>query len=639
MAGGDIVRVSIFLFELIIMQGNGFKIGVTIFFLLLSGYYLYPTLQNYFIEQKLEELSEEERQEYLSENYTRVRSVREKSLSLGLDLQGGMHVTLELRVAGLIRELATNVDDAFEQALQAAVQTSSAEDIPIVEAFVQEFEEQNPDALLSRYFRNEEAGISRRSSNQEVANYLQTQAQDAIDRAISIVRDRIDRFGVTEPSIQKQGTRRISVELPGVEDHQRVRDLLEGTALLQFRLMANPEELSQSLQRAIEYYQPDTTAAADTAAAAEADTTFDVSQLAEEEAQSQTQNPLLEVMQPVGRGVHFGVASAQDTAQVRDLLSRPEIQGFLPAGVELMWTSSPVGTAEQGQELYYLLGVRENVELSGEAITEARVAFEQQTNQPEVSMTMSAEGARIWARLTGANIGKPVAIVMDNVVYSYPTVQGKISGGRSSISGLESSQEAEDIVTILKSGALPAPLDIIEERAVGPSLGEASVKAGTWSIVAGLLLVIIFMVVYYRTAGIVADVALLLNILFIFGILAGFNATLTLPGIAGIVLTIGMAVDANVLIFERVREEQASGKTLGAAIEVGYAKALSAIADANITTFFMGVILYSFGVGAIQGFAVTLMAGILSSLFTSIIVTRILFDWMVRERKQVVSYG
>jgi len=289
--------------------------------------------------------------------------------------------------------------------------------------------------------------------------------------------------------------------------------------------------------------------------------------------------------------------------------------------------------------VYNLLGVKRDVELTGDVVVDASVEFRQQTNEPSVSMTMNAEGARIWSRITGANVDKQVAIVLDRFVVSHPNINERIAGGRTSITGLESRNEAQDIVTVLKSGALPAPVDIVEERTVGPSLGEASIRAGFISVVVGLLLVALFMIFYYRTAGVVADLALLLNVILIFGVLAGFNATLTLPGIAGIVLTIGMAVDANVLIFDRIREEQNTGKTLRAAVSSGYEKALSAILDANITTFFVGVILYSFGVGPIQGFAVTLMAGILSSLFTAIIVTRLVFDYMITERQMKVSYG
>lgn len=304
-----------------------------------------------------------------------------------------------------------------------------------------------------------------------------------------------------------------------------------------------------------------------------------------------------------------------------------------------MYTSSPVGTTADGEEVYALLGVRDDIELTGDVITDARVDFDQRTNVPEVTMVMNSEGSRTWARLTGANVGNNIAIVLDGVVYSYPNVLGRISGGRSNITNLESQAEAQDIVTVLKSGALPAPVEIVQESTVGASLGQASIDAGLKSVMFGLALVALFMIFYYRTGGSIADIALILNLIFILGILAGFGATLTLPGIAGIVLTIGMAVDANVLIFERVREEQSTGKTLKASMEGGYAKALSAIFDANITTFFVGVILYSFGLGPIQGFAVTLMAGILSSMFTAIIFTRILMDYMVVEKKLTVSFG
>ncbi len=641
------------------MQGNGLKIFLTVFFLGLSVYYLYPSVQNYLIERKLERLEGEERRLYEEQNIQKIRQAKEKALSLGLDLQGGMHVTLEVRTDALIRELAVDTDDTFDEVLRAATERSNQQGISIIEAFVSEFEQRDPDARLSRYFRNPDAGITRRSSNADVAGYLQDQADNAIDRAIAIIRDRVDRYGVTEPSIQKQGTRRVVVELPGIDDPERVRNLLKGTARLEFHLMAEPDDLQRSLQQIIQYFEQgnqaldDTTDSdsVDTLAAdadglvdetgdtqASADTGFDATSLLDQPEPEEAANPLLALMQPVGQGVVFGIVSEQDTARVSELLSRPEVQALLPNNVRLLYTASPVGQTETGLEMYYLLGVREETELTGEVITDARVDFDE-LNRAEVTMVMNSEGARTWARLTGANVNKNIAIVLDDYVYSYPTVINRIVGGRSSITGLDSREEAQDIVTVLMSGALPAPVDIVEERTVGPSLGEASIRAGFISVTVGLLLVALFMIWYYRTAGLVADMALLFNIIFIFGILAAFNATLTLPGIAGIVLTIGMAVDANVLIFERVREEQATGKTLKAAIDAGYSKAFSAIFDANITTFFVGAILYSFGVGPIQGFAVTLMAGILSSLFTAIIVSRIVFDWMVVERRMAISYG
>lgn len=617
------------------MQGNGFKIFLTGFFLVMTGYYLYPSAQKYFMNQEMESMTQEERATFEHDNIVKIKSLDERALKLGLDLLGGMHVTLEVRVEALIRELATDLDDTFEEVLAAATASSiQSTDGSIIQFFVQEFESRDADARLSRYFRNEAAGITRRSTNDDVAAYLQTEADEAVTRAISIIRDRVDRYGVTEPSITQQGSRRIIVELPGIDDPDRIRGLLRGTARLEFRLMVDPAENVRALQRVIDYYETVT----DSSDVAEADTTFDVNELLAPDAAG-SGNELLDVMQPTGQGVEFGIVAEEDTAAVNQMLLIPAVQDLLPRGVKYMYTSAPIGTTAEGLELYRLLGVRTEIELTGDVITDARVDFEQFTNVPEVSMTMNSEGSRTWARITGANVGSNVAIVLDGVVYSYPNVLQRITGGRSNITNLDSQAEAQDVVTVLKSGALPAPVEIVQESTVGPSLGAASIKAGLNSVMFGLLLVALFMILYYRSSGMVADLALILNMIFILGILAGFNATLTLPGIAGIVLTIGMAVDANVLIFERVREEQSTGKSLKAAIEGGYGKALSAIFDANITTFFVGVILYSFGVGPIQGFAVTLMAGILSSMFTAIVFTRIIMDYVVVDRKLSVSFG
>ncbi len=618
------------------MQGNGFKILLTAFFLLVTGVYLWPSVQSLYYNRRMADMEEEARRDFEQENFARLREVNEKALKLGLDLLGGMHVTLEVRVEALLRELARDTDEQFEEVLAVASERAAREGVSVIDAFVEEFELRDPDARLSRYFRNDDEGITRRSTNVEVASYLRGESGGAVSRAIEIIRDRVDRYGVTEPSIQKQGSRRVIVEMPGIDDPERIRKLLKGTARLEFRLMADPQDVVRSVQRIIEHYEEDTADTADVDAAA-ADTSLDISSLLEEEASAG--NRLLEVMQPIGQGVIYGAVSESDTAAVNALLKPQVILDMLPQNIQLMYTASPEGISEDGQEIYYLLGVRSDIEMTGEVIEDARVDFNQMTNAPEVTMVMNSEGARTWARLTGANVGKQVAIVLDGVVYSYPVVSERITGGRSQISGLASQEEAQDIVTILKSGALPAPVEIVEERTVGPSLGRASIRAGFMSVMIGLLIVALFMIAYYRTGGLVADLALVLNIIFILGILAGFSATLTLPGIAGIVLTIGMAVDANVLIFERIREEQSTGKTLKAAIDGGYAKALSAIIDANITTFFVGAILYSFGVGPIQGFAVTLMAGILASMFSAIVFTRIIFDYMVNERRLAVNYG
>ncbi len=632
------------------MQGNGIKVFLTVAFLILAGYYLYPSVQSFIINKKLNSLEGDALEEYRQKNYAKIQRVNERALKLGLDLQGGMHVTIEVGVDALIRELATDTDQMFDEVLAAARQQATTGDASIIDAFVAEFERRDPNARLSRYFRNDQDNITRRSSNSEIANWLQREADEAVDRAIEIIRQRVDRYGVTEPSIQKQGTRRVVVELPGVDDAERVRRLLRGTARLEFRLMADPDALSASLQQIIQYFEreaADTTAAtdddeaiasADSTAEAEADSSTDVGSILGEDEQTASTNPLLNVMQPVGQGVQFGIVAVQDTARLNDLLADPQVRALLPTGITLMYTSSPIATTEDGRELLALLGVRENVEMTGDVITDSQVDFDEM-NRPRVTMTMNAEGARDWARITGANINRPIAIVLDDVVYSYPNVITRIVGGRSEITGLESREEAQDIVTILKSGALPAPVEIVGEQMVGPSLGASSIRDGLNSVLIGLLIVTLFMIFYYRTGGVVADIALMLNIIFIIGILAAFGATLTLPGIAGIVLTIGMAVDANVLIFERIREEQAAGRTLKAAIDAGYSKAFSSIFDANVTTFFVGVILYSFGVGPIQGFAVTLMAGIIASMFSALVITRLIFDYMVGERRMNVQFG
>ncbi|MDX1591430.1 MAG: protein translocase subunit SecD, partial [Balneolaceae bacterium] len=470
--------------------------------------------------------------------------------------------------------------------------------------------------LLSRYYRSDAENITRRSTNEEIATYLRTQRDSAVSRAMEIIRSRVDRFGVSEPSIVQQGTNRIIVELPGVDDEERVRDLLRGTARLEFRMAAEPDELNAAKQQITNYFQEN-----------------------REELEEQGMPNLLDIFSLQGVSQYsFGYAAESDTAAVNDLLAMDEVQQLIPRNTVLMWGARPFAF-DNGTGLVELIAVRSQIELTGDVITEARVAFEPTTNAAEVSMTMNSEGARRWSRITGANIGRPVAIVLDGYVESYPTVQNQINNGRSSITGIGGVQEAEDLVNILLSGALPAPLDIVEERTVGASLGEASIQAGLYSVIFGLTVVALFMIVYYRVGGAIADLALILNIIFILGILAGFQATLTLPGIAGIVLTIGMAVDANVLIFDRIREEMRGGKTLRAAIDNGYSNAMSAIIDANVTTFFVAIILYSFGVGPIKGFAITLMAGIVASLFSAIVITRVVVDYLTREKSATVSFG
>ncbi|MCW9707116.1 protein translocase subunit SecD [Fodinibius salsisoli] len=607
------------------MQGNGTKIGFIVAFLAMSIYYLWPTVANTLEQNYIQDLPEAERTEYREENAQRLQNLREESLSLGLDLQGGMHVTLEVGTAQLVRELAGEyADTTLSNVIETAQQRALQNDTDFINEMVQVFEEQNPNGRLSRYYRSEAENITRRSTNEEILAYLQSQRDSAVDRAMEIIRTRVDRYGVTEPAIFVQGNNRVVVELPGVANKERIRSLLKGTARLEFRLVAEPDQISTARQQIVGYYNRQVAS----------DTSDSVQQ------SSGQNNPLAEVLSTQTRsGYAFGYTTGRDTARVNELLQKPEVQELIPRNMTLMWGASPFQTTQQGQELFELIGVRPQVEMTGEVIEEASVNFDQATNQPRVSMNMNSEGARRWSRITGANIGKPIAIVLDGYVYSYPNVESKIANGRSSISGLESQAEAQDLVNILLSGALPAPLEIIEERTVGATLGEASIQAGFYSTLIGLVIVAIFMIIYYRAGGGIADLALLLNIIFILGILAAFKATLTLPGIAGIVLTIGMAVDANVLIFDRIREEQRTGKTLRAAIEGGYANAMSAIVDANVTTFFVGIILYSFGVGPIKGFAVTLMAGIVASLFSAIVITRVVVDYLTRERSAELSFG
>lgn len=606
------------------MQGNGTKIGFIVAFLAITIYYLWPTLAHNLEQNYIEDLPQAERAEYVEENQQRIQNLRENSLSLGLDLQGGMHVTLEVGTPQLMRELAgQNADSSLNNVIDEAQEQALENNTDFIDEMVAEFEERNPDGRLSRYYRSDAEDITRRSTNEEITDYLKQQRDSAVDRAMEIIRTRVDRYGVTEPAIFKQGNSRVVVELPGVANKQRIRDLLKGTARLEFRLVGQPDQISSSQESIVNYYEQQ---------ANSSDTVETVEQ--------NSQNPLLEVLNPRSRNPYsIGYSTGRDTARVNELLERPEVQELIPRGLTMMWGATPFQTTQEGQELYELIAVRSEVEMTGDVISEASVNFDQTTNQPRVSMNMNAEGARQWARITGANIGKPIAIVLDGYVYSYPNVETKISNGRSSISGIGEVTEAEDLVNILLSGALPAPLEIIEERTVGATLGEESIQAGFYSTLIGLIIVAIFMMVYYHAGGAIADLALLLNIIFIMGILAAFKATLTLPGIAGIVLTIGMAVDANVLIFDRIREERRTGKTLRAAIEGGYANAMSAIIDANVTTFFVGIILYSFGVGPIKGFAVTLMAGIAASLFSAIVITRVIIDYLTRERSSEISFG
>ncbi|TPE44732.1 protein translocase subunit SecDF [Pontibacter mangrovi] len=586
--------------------------------------------------------------------------VKENELGLGLDLKGGMHVVLEVSPVEIIKSMSGNSKDpAFLKALERAQQLQKNSQERFTTLFAEAYREVEPNGRLSRIFSNtaNRGKISYESTNEEVVDVIQGEVDDAIDRSFNILRTRIDRFGVTQPNIQRlKGTGRIQIELPGVDNPERVRNLLQGMANLEFWEVWTPQEFTpyfmqvgqqlDELQRVGKLNIGKAAAPAEAAPAAQ-DTEQDVlaqaagtsadsaaiasaaqADTAAAQADSLT-TPQTGVLASLFTQMPGGIgANVRDTATINDLFSRPEVHAILPSNMKFLWSVKPI-VGDQGQEFVEMYAIKKGrngkAPLTGEVINDARQDFDQQ-GRPEISMTMNSTGARKWARLTGDNIGRQVAIVLDNYVYSAPVVQGEISGGSSSISGNFTIEEAQDLANILKAGKMPAPTRIVEEAIVGPSLGQEAINQGLLSTIAGLLIVVVFMIAYYARGGFIADLALLFNVFFIIGVLAQFGAALTLPGIAGIVLTLGMAVDANVLIFERMREEAAKGRSMRDVIDAGYAKAFSSIFDANVTTFLVGFILYFFGSGPVKGFAITLMIGIVTSFFTSVYISRLFIE-------------
>ncbi|MGC9352572.1 MAG: protein translocase subunit SecDF [Mariniphaga sp.] len=607
------------------------------------------------------------------------KEVKELELNLGLDLKGGMNVTLEVAVDDLIRALSNyNNDETFNAALQRAKEMQRGSQEDFVTLFGQAFEELDPNARLASIFLTLELRdkININTTNQEVLDVIREETDAAIDNAFNIIRTRIDRFGVAQPNIQQLQTKgRILVELPGVKDQNRVRSLLQGTAMLEFWETYENQEvypyLLQANERLRELQQANNTAGEnadsddsdteteDNETVADQDTTEESSLLSELEAGTDTTGagldnledfrkefPLFAVLNPstdqqgqLFPGPSIGIAHSRDTAKVNDYLSMEQIRSIFPRDMMFRWTANSVDDAGN---YYRLIALKANTRdgrapLDGDVITDARQDFDQMGSNPEVSMTMNSEGAKTWQRLTKENIGKSIAIVLDGYVRSFPTVQNEISGGRSSITGLESIEEAKDLANILKSGKMPAPAHIIQEEIVGPSLGQEAINSGMYSFLIAFALVLVYMLFFYsRNAGLSANVALVANMFFIIGILASLGATLTLPGIAGIVLTIGMSVDANVLIYERVQEELRAGKGLKLAISDGYKNAYSAIIDGQVTTLLTGIVLYVFGSGPIKGFATTLIIGIATSLFSAIFITRLIFEWKLKHSKKIL---
>ena len=582
------------------------------------------------------------------------KDVKTKAINLGLDLKGGMNVMLQVQLKDLVKALAGgNEAPEFTNALALAQERSVNSRQDFITLFAEAWKETSNGMPLAQVFGTYEMRdkIVPESTDDQVIEVIRTESESAISNSFNVLRNRIDRFGVTQPNIQKLGNSgRILVELPGVKEPERVRKLLQGTASLEFWATYDNTEIEAYLNEANSTLAQllateEEVAAVETAPAAEdallAEELQQSQNDAAAEAEFKKQNPLFSVLQPSGaRGnACIGYANYADTAKINKFFAMPQIKGLFPPEFKPMWTVK-ASQFIPGGNIFELVAIKATsrdgkAPLDGGVVTDARVQYGNTGGNPEVSMSMNAEGAKTWAHMTKDNIGKQIAIVLDGMVYSYPTVQSEIAGGSSQITGNFTLEEAEDLANVLKSGKLPAPATIIQEQVVGPSLGAESINAGLISFVIAFLLVLIYMVLFYQGAGLVADVALLCNVLLLFGTLVSFGAVLTLPGIAGLVLTLGMAVDANVIIYERVKEELRAGKGLSKAIADGYKNAYSAIIDGQFTTFLTGVVLFLFGSGPVQGFATTLIIGIITSVLTSVFITRIMFDDRVVKGKNV----
>ncbi|MFV0391560.1 MAG: protein translocase subunit SecDF [Paludibacteraceae bacterium] len=611
-----------------------------------------------------------------------LKEAREKGVNLGLDLKGGMNVTLEISVPDILRALSNyNTSPNFARALELASQRqTTSSGTQYLDLFVQAYKEIDPQARLATIFSTFDLKdrISLSTSNEDVIQVLRAEIDGAISNSFNVLRTRIDRFGVIQPNIQKlENSGRILVELPGVNEPERVRKLLQGSANLEFW---PTYELSEIINNIVEANSiiaglnssgalkdttttapattiptSQSTSASDTASMAQALPTSQLDSLkasigakAQSAAdslklmeQERKENPLFAVLAvnaqggQVARGPVIGMAAGRDTALINQYLSIKQVKEVLPRDLGLRWSVKAVDANDQYYELVAIkLTNRDGrAPLTGSVITRADIDYGQNTSAPGVSMTMNAEGAKTWARMTKENIGKSIAIALDGYIYSYPTVQNEITGGQSSITGRFTPEEAKDLANVLQSGKMPAPARIVQEDIVGPSLGEEAINSGMWSFIVAFFLVMLYMIFYYGLIpGLIADTALLINVFFLMGILASFSAVLTLPGIAGIVLTLGMAVDGNVLIYERVREEIEAGKNLKKAVQDGFNNAISAIIDANVTTLITGIVLFIFGQGPIKGFATTLIIGIVTSFITSVFITRLILQFYANRK-------
>ena len=622
---------------------------IVIVILLWSGWKLYPTV-------RLNTLSMEQREKLQEKG--KLVELQNNAIKRGLDLQGGMYLVLEVDIAQLLDNLAKRKDEKFNQILEKTrrdILANPQEDF--LTLFINNLHENN--LRLSRYFG------SPAQKEDSIIKMLRKEAKDAIDRSLHILRNRVDQFGVSEPNIQKQGSHRIVIELPGIKDIDRAKALIGKTALLEFKLLKEQDITTEVLRRINEELkrirkgkkgteqevkqktEKQKTPSPEEKKIIRAEdlfgTSLDTAQI-DTSAQDTTglmvdqeifeENPFFALLRDMrSYGGEIAVPE-KNVYAVNKILNMPEIQKVIPPDAQFLWSGKPV---KIGDFSYYeLFFVKKEPELTGKYLTDADVQIGggsslASAGKPVVTMKMNSEGAKIFARVTGANVGRRLAIVLDNKVYSAPRINTKIPHGNAIIEGMADMKEAKDLAIVLRAGALPAPVKIIEERTVGPSLGADSIRKGTKSAIIGLILVIVFMMIYYRLSGLIADIALVMNLIIILAVLAGFHFTLTLPGVAGIILTIGMAVDANVLIFERIREELQTGKTIRASIDAGYSRAFTTILDANITTLITAIVLYQFGTGPIRGFALTLSIGILSSMFTALVVTRLIFDYITEK--------
>ena len=662
------------------MQNKGFVKVFAVLLTLVCVFYLSFSFVTRHYTNKAKEIANGDpkvEQDYLDSlsnekvmlwNWT-LKQCREMEISLGLDLKGGMNVILEVSVPDVIKALADNKpDEAFNNALATAAKQAVNSQDDVITLFIREYHKIAPDAKLSELFATQQLKdkVNQKSSDAEVEKVLRAEVKAAVENSFNVLRTRIDRFGVVQPNIQsledKMG--RIMVELPGIKEPERVRKLLQGSANLEFWETYTAREVLPAMQSAdaklrvilaegttadtdtIEAVlteatpvEKKTVSAADSLAAAlKGDVTAEDKSAANME-EIKKQYPLLSILQlnSSGQGPVIGYANYKDTSDINKYLAMPEIKADLPKDLRLKWGVSPSEFDKKGQtfELYAIKSTERNgkAPLEGDVVTDAKDEFDQYS-KPAVSMTMNSDGARRWAQLTKQNIGRSIAIVLDNYVYSAPNVNSEITGGRSQITGHFTPEQAKDLANVLKSGKMPAPAHIVQEDIVGPSLGQESINAGIFSFVVALILLMIYMCSMYGfIPGMVANCALILNFFFTLGILSSFQAALTMSGIAGMVLSLGMAVDANVLIYERTKEELRAGKGVKKALADGYSNAFSAIFDSNLTSIITGIILFNFGTGPIRGFATTLIIGILVSFFTAVFITRIVYEHFMNKDK------